>query len=194
MSAEPLTRWLHAWQAAPHDRGAADRLAREVYQQLREIARARLRRERAPPVSATELVHEAWLRLSPGEAPLRDRAQFFRLASTVMRNFLVDQARERLAQRNGGGHVQVTLALAEAGDGGQAWPDQRLLDLDRALAGLAGDHPRAAEAIALRLFAGLSLEEIAEVTGVALATVKRDIGFARAWLTDALNGTQGETA
>lgn len=189
MHVEAVTRHLHDWQAAPDDREAAERLARAVYRQLRQIARGHLRREHAACVSATELVHEAWMKLRPGEAPLRDRDHFYRLASVVMRHVLVDQARERLAQRRGGDQVQVTLSLDVSAEAG-VWPDQRLLDLDRALSVLAVDHARAAEAVALRLFAGASLEDIAGATGTALATVKRDLGFARAWLIDALGDPQ----
>lgn len=186
----PLTQWLQAWQAAPGDRQAADRLAQAVYAQLRDIASARLRREASAQITPTELVHETWLRLNPPSAGFGDRQQFFRLASVAMRNFLVDQARERMAQRHGGGQLRVTLSLADVEAGGEAWPDRRLLDFDRALERLAQGHPRAAETIVLRCFGGLSLEEIADCGDASLATVKRDLAFARAWLTDALATTE----
>src|SRR5690606_16992547 len=128
--------------------------------------------------------------LRPPASAFADRGQFFRLASVVMRSFLVDQARERMARRHGGGQLRVTLSLADAEAGGEAWPDQRLLDFDRALEQLGRQHPRAAETIALRCFGGMTLEEIAECGGSSLATVKRDLAFARAWLTDALATTE----
>ncbi len=177
------TQCLLDWQARPHDPGVAERLARAVYGQLREIAAARLRREQAQPFTPTELVHETWLRLKPPGEALSGREQFYKLASTAMRNLLVDQARERLADKRGGGQVRITLSLADREHG---FSDERLLDLDRALARLAVDHPRPAQVVTLRSFGGLELTEVAQALAVSLATIKRDWAFACAWLADAL--------
>jgi RNA polymerase sigma factor (TIGR02999 family) len=174
---------MRAWQARPGDPQLADRVAGAVYNDLHAIAAARLRRESAPPFTPTELVHEAWLRLRPQGEPIADRSHFFRLASVAMRRLLIDHARERLAAKRGGGAVRVTLSLADAG---QPFDDHRLLDLDRALNALADQHPRAAETALLRCFGGLTLDEVAQAMESSLATVKRDLRFAHAWLADAI--------
>lgn len=184
-----VTRNLLDWQADPDDPALAAALARSVYAELRRIAAARLRRESASPFTPTELVHEAWLRIRPpaGQA-LVSREQFLKLASTTMRNVLVDQARERLAEKRGGGLQKVTLSLLQ---GQSDIDDEHLLDLDRALDRLAVDHPRAAEVVVLRCFGGLTVEEIAQANAASLSTVKRDWTFASAWLADALREGAG---
>ena len=184
MTVSATTQRLLAWQANPDDPRLADQLARCVYAELRTIAAARLRHESQAPFTPTELVHEAWLRIRPrGDSPLAGREQFLKFASVTMRNVLVDQARERLAGKRGGGLRQVTLSLLHDE---QALDDERLIDLDRALSRLSVDHPRAADVVLLRGFGGLTLEEIAELQADSLSTVKRDWLFASAWLADAL--------
>ncbi len=180
-----ITRYLLAWQTNPSDVGAARQLAELVYRQLRQIAESRLCRESTRPFTPTELVHEAWLNLKPPGKALEGRESFFKLASIVMRNLLVDQARERLAVKRGGDRVRVTLSLAEHEQG---FCDQDLVDLDRALDQLAKEHPRHADVVMMRCFAGMKIDEIAAVTGTSRATVKRDWQFARAWLALALKG------
>lgn len=182
---QEITRWLRAWQRDPDDTRAADELAALAYDQLRRIARARLQRESSQPFTPTELVHEAWLNIRPPEAPLEGRVQFFKLASRVMRNLLVDQARERLSLKRGGDRVRVTLSIAER-ERERAFSDEELLDLERALVGLGESHPRHVEVVNLRCFGGLKLDEVADLMDVSRATVKRDLAFARAWLADAL--------
>src|SRR5690606_19331428 len=120
------------------------------------------------------------LRLKPSGAPITDRNSFLRLASVAMRHLLVDQARERLAGKRQALRQTITLSLI-ADDADDALDDHRLLDLERALAALAVDHPRAAEAVSLRAFAGLELDEMASALDVSLATAKRDLAFGRAW-------------
>lgn len=186
LTSATMTQCLREWQAQPNDADIASRLASAVYAQLREIAAARLRRETAQPFTPTELVHETWIRLKPPGEALANRDQFFKLASTAMRHLLVDQARERLAAKRGGDRIRVTLPLAERDMG---FTDERLLDLDRALARLATDHPRHVEVVTLRCFGGLALEDIAETLGASLSTVKRDWTFACAWLADAMRET-----
>lgn len=185
-----LTASLRAWQAGTLDRKGQEALARAVYGELKQVARQRLRRESSEPFTPTELVHEAWIRLKPPPGGLGDRTQFFRLASTVMRNLLVDEARERLAAKRGGGAQGVTLRADALG--GEVMDDARTLDLDQALARLAADHPRIAEVAVMRCFGGLEVEEVAAALSISPATVKRDWTFGRAWLAEALRGGSGD--
>jgi RNA polymerase sigma factor (TIGR02999 family) len=181
---QPLTEWLRDWQQSGNDRLDA-RLLEALYMELRRVAAQRLARESQATITPTELVHETWLRLKPPDAPIADRNSFLRLASVAMRHLLIDQARERLSQKRHGMMQTVTVSLAE--DGMQrGLDDTRLLDLDRALDALAASHPRVAEAVALRAFAGLDLHELADALRISLATAKRDLAFGRAWLAATL--------
>jgi RNA polymerase sigma factor (TIGR02999 family) len=167
------------------DRGdaqAAARLLPLVYDVLRKLAAARLARE-APgqTLEATALVHEAYLRLvGPGdEARWQSRGHFFAAAAEAMRRILIDRARERQAQKRGGGRRRADLdpdrlAAPERSDD--------LLALDDALTRLAGKDARKAKLVELRYFAGLTLDEAAAVLGISPATADRDWAFARAWL------------
>jgi RNA polymerase sigma factor (TIGR02999 family) len=177
-----LTRWLRDWQRQGGDARLEQRLLTAIYAELKHIAAQRLSRESAAPWSPTELVHETWLKLKPGGAPISSRNDFLRLASVAMRHLLVDQARERRAAKRHAPQQTITLSLlADGAD--SALDDDQLLDLDRRLSALATDHPRAAEAISLRAFAGLELAELATALGVSLASAKRDLAFGRAWLS-----------
>jgi RNA polymerase sigma factor (TIGR02999 family) len=178
-----ITRCLLAWQANPENHQLGDQLSRLTYHYLRQMASARLRGETDPALTPTELVHEAWLSLKPAGPDMTSRNQFFKLASTVMRNLLVDLARERRAAKRGGGWLRMTLSAA---DHERSFGSETLLDLDRALEQLAEQHPRHGEVVVLRCFGGLSLAEIATTLDISLATVKRDWVFACAWLADAL--------
>ncbi len=178
-----ITGLLQRWQANPQDRRAASDMAAAVYTQLRQLAAARLRHEPDTVSTPTDLVHELWLRLDPSGLRTDSRAHFFRTASTILRHILVDRARERLAQKRGGGAECVSLRWASSD---ASFTDPRLLDLDVALERLRREHARHAEVVQLRCFGGLALEEIGEVLGTSLATVKRDWIFAAAWLADAV--------
>jgi RNA polymerase sigma factor (TIGR02999 family) len=184
-SSSEITRLLQRWSAG--DQSARDRLIPLVYQRLRELAHQRLR---GAPVdnslNTTGLVHEAYLRLV--DAPhvdVPDRAHFLALASEVMRNLLVDRARARLAAKRGGG--VAPLEFDEA-----LWVSdenmERVMELDDALTRLSAFSPRQGQLLQHRYFAGLSLEESASAVGVSLATVKRELRLARAWLALELNG------
>jgi RNA polymerase sigma factor (TIGR02999 family) len=165
------------------DPGAASQLAREVYDELHELARGRF--ERLPPgqtLQTTDLVHEAWLRLGPGSrASFEDRVHFFGAASNAMRNVLVDRARRKGALKRtppGEDHAVEEQELEiEA-----PVPLEDVLALHEALERLEVAHERAARIVLLRFFGGLSLPEVAELTGVSLATAERDWRFARSWL------------
>jgi RNA polymerase sigma factor (TIGR02999 family) len=183
-----VTGLLRRWSAG--DESAREQLIPLVYNGLREMARRRL--GGAPfesSLDTTELVHEAYLRLVDARhVELRDRAKFLALASEVMRNLLVDRARARLAAKRGGGARPSDL------DEQQLVPDENLevvADLDDALQRLAALNPRQSQLLQHRYFGGLTLEESAAATGVSLATAKRELRLARAWLALELKG-EGE--
>ena len=162
------------------DSGAVTELMPLVYDELRRLARRYVRQERAPSIQATDLVHEAYLRLAR-DRPRRwqGRTHFLAIAAIGMRRVLVERARARGARKRGGDRVQVTLDDALVAAPG-ATVD--LLALDRALSSLAALDARQARIVELRFFGGMTVEETAEATGVSPATVKRDWTLARAWL------------
>jgi RNA polymerase sigma factor (TIGR02999 family) len=155
-----------------------------VYDELRRLAAARLRSERAGhTLDATALVHEAYLRLQGGR-PFADRSAFLRAAAGAMRRILVDHARRKRADKRGG----KSARRFEVGEGDRfVVPDpETLLAIDEALVRLEADDPGAAELARLRLFAGLTVEEAGKALGVPRATAYRDWAYARAYLTAAL--------
>jgi RNA polymerase sigma factor (TIGR02999 family) len=170
----------------PH---AAGQLLPLVYDELRELAAARLVHE-APGQSlqATALVHEAYLRLV-GPDPDRafdGRGHFFAAAAEAMRRILIDRARDRRRLKRGGGRrrarIDLDALLVEP-------PGDDLLALDEALTALAREDAGAAALVKLRAFAGLTLSHAAEVLGIGRRTADRDWAYARAWLSHALAGT-----
>jgi RNA polymerase sigma factor (TIGR02999 family) len=166
----------------------ADELVAQVYTELRRLADHYVRRERAQSVQATDLVHEAYLRLKKEKRPAwTNRTHFLAIAAISMRRLLVERARARGASKRGGGQIQVTLdeRLIQA-----PAPDQQvdLLALDRALESLAELDPQQARIVELRFFGGLSVEETAEALSISPATVKRHWVLAKAWLLRALQG------
>jgi RNA polymerase sigma factor (TIGR02999 family) len=145
-----------------------------------------LRRERRDiSLQPTGLVHEAYLRLvDQKRAVWQNRAQFYAVASQMMRRILVDQARARRRNKRSGQWTRVTLDEARA----VAWPlAVEILDLDAALTRLAVFDPRKSQIAELRFFGGLTLEETSHVLQLSVATVERDWQAARAWLFKALN-------
>ena len=176
---EGITRLLHAWQEG--DAGARDRLFVLVYEELRRRAGVQFRRERqGHTLRPTALVNEAYLRLM-GQDRVRwqNRAQFFAIASEMMRRVLVDHARERKAAKREGSAVRVALEDDVATTQAR---EVDLIALDGALDELAAMDPRQSRVVELRFFGGLDLAEIAEVLEVSRATVDRDWRFARTWL------------
>lgn len=159
-----------------------DRMVAGLYDELRGLARAHLRRERpGHTLNTTGLLHEAYLRLA-GQHGLADadRARFFAAASNTMRRVLVDYARRRKRAKRGGGGIPVPLDDLE-----EFLSDEEateLLALDGAIDRLEVVHPRGAEVVKHRYFGGLSQEETAELLGVSSKTVQRDWLVARAWL------------
>lgn len=180
---EPLTALLLRWRSGDSSAGAE--LFALTYDNLRRLASQYMKSEAAGhTLQPTALVHELYLRLTAGNTvEWKDRAHFFGVAARQLRLMLIDYARARTAESRGGG--QVIVALDEALDAGIA-KEQALLDLEEALVRLEKVDPRVAQLIELRFFAGLTMEEAAEVLSVSLATVKRDWAFARAWLLRAL--------
>jgi RNA polymerase sigma-70 factor (ECF subfamily) len=153
-----------------------------LYDELRALAHAHLRRERADlTLGTTAIVHEAWLRLASQHAlGEQDTARFFGMASATMRRVLVDHARRHRRVKRGGGNATVPLESAESFLSDTE--AEELVALDDALERLAGANPRAAEVVMHRFFSGLSLEETASLMGVSTKTVQRDWLAARAWL------------
>ena len=180
-----VTGLLKLWSGG--DERARDQLIPLVYERLRELAHQRLRGAAGEhSLNTTGLVHEADMRLV--DAPridLSDRAHFLALASEVMRNLLVDRARARMAAKRGGG--ATLLDLNE-----ELWVSDENLEsvteLHEALTRLEGLSPRQGQLLQHRYFGGLSLEESAAAIGVSLATAKRELRSARAWLALELKG------
>jgi RNA polymerase sigma factor (TIGR02999 family) len=185
---DAITQVLHAIEHG--DAQAASQLLPLVYEELRKMAAARLAQENAGhTLQPTALVHEAYLKLI-GTDPLRPwngRVHFFSAAAEAMRRILIDHARKRRRLRRGGGMKRVELEdmgdLAQVAESGGA---DELQALDEALTKLAAAAPRKAELVRLRYFAGLTLEQAAELLGISRATADRDWSFARAWLYDAM--------
>jgi RNA polymerase sigma factor (TIGR02999 family) len=160
---------------------AQARLIPLVYRHLHRIAASYMRRERPDhTLQATALVHEAYLRLvSQEETDWQDRAHFFGIAARLMRQILVEHARARQAGKRGGAVEKLPLDQALEFTPARS---RELIELDNALESLGRLDPRQARVVELRFFGGLTVEETAEVLGIAPRTVKRDWSVARAWL------------
>jgi RNA polymerase sigma factor (TIGR02999 family) len=174
-----ITELLRNWRGG--DKAAMDKLLPIVYDELRRLAASFFRRERLNhTLQATALVHEAYLRLvDQSRVGWENRAHFFGSAAQLMRQILVDHARSHNAAKRGGGEIKVSLAEEMV----QAGPRELdLIALDVALDELAALDEQQSRIVEMRFFGGLSIEETAEVLGVAPATVKRDWNTAKAWL------------
>ena len=168
-------------------REAVDELLPLVYDELRLLARAYMRRERTPhTLQPTALVHEAYVRLIEQRAiTCQNRAHFLALAATMMRRILVNHAHARGAAKRGGGLRTVTLDSARVqGPGGEI----DVLLVNDALEKLAVVDAVKARVVELRFFGGLSVDEVSEIVGRSRASVERDWTFARAWLYAHLKG------
>ena len=177
---DPSTDELIAkWRAG--DRAALQALLPLIYEELRRVASKQLRAERANhTLQTTALIHEAYLRLVGGEgAEIHDHCHFVALASRLMRQVLVDQARSKSAAKRGSGCITLTF------DEAIALPETSQVDLvslDDALKSLSSMDPRQAQIVDLRFFGGLSIEDTAQVLGISPATVNREWSTARMWL------------
>ena len=166
---------------------AREPLFESIYEELRVLARSRLRSERRDvTLSTTALVHEAYLRLVPIEKiEWRDRSHFFATAARAMRRILIDRARSARRQKRSGGASAVALDEADGNmvaSNAFELSGDALLALDEALDRLGRMSPRQLRVVELRFFAGLSIPETADVLEVGVNTVKRDWSTARAWL------------
>ncbi len=179
-----ITTLLHA--AVSGDRLAAERAFALLYDDLRRLARSRLRRDGAELtlLDTTVLVHESYLRLQGGAAVFPDRHHFMAYAAKVMRAIVIDAVRARRTERRGGDLEQVTMDTGVIGS--LAAHDDEVLRVHEALDELAAMEPRLAQVVELRYFGGLSEPEIAANLGVTERTVQRDWQKARLFLSVAL--------
>ena len=185
-----VTRILSAIEQG--DPSAADQLLPLVYDELRRLAAERLAHEKpGQTLEATALVHEAYLRLVDVEQAQHwnSRGHFFAAAAEAMRRILVGTARRKGRAKHGGGRQRVDLnAVQVALD----MPAEHLLALDEALTRLAAQDAQAARLVDLHCFAGLSIEQAAEMLGISARTAYRDWSFAQAWLYRAIRGAEVE--
>jgi RNA polymerase sigma factor (TIGR02999 family) len=179
-----ITQLLRRWGEG--EAKALDQLMPLMYERMRQLAHQRLRNEPDTSLNTTALVHEAYLKLvaSP-ELSIRDRGHFLGLASRVMRHLLVDHARTRKADKRGGKATPIELDES-------MWVADRdpeaVTQLNEALERLETIDERRCRILEQRYFGGLSLEETASALGISLATVKRELRSARAWLAAELQG------
>ena len=186
MAPEPqlVTQLLKEWGAG--NKEALDQLMPLVYDQLRSLAGRCLAGERpGHTLRATDLVHEAYVRLVRIEPDFNNRVHFFAMAARLLRRILVDHARRHGYAKRGGG--AMTLSLDEAMAAGNP-REIDLIALDDALDSLAKLDERQSRMVELRFFGGLSIEETSEVLGVSAPTVKREWASARAWLYREIRG------
>jgi RNA polymerase sigma factor (TIGR02999 family) len=180
-----ITGLLQAWKNG--DAEAVDSLLPIIYNELRRMAAAYMRWERPDhTLTPTALVHESYLKIFPGKrSDFHDRKHFFTVAAHAMRQLLVDHARRRRAGKRGGPESDLPLedSLQVAGD---SWD---VIGLDDALRDLEKLDPRKAEVVHLRFFAGLTLEEIGELTDTSPATAMREVRLAQAWLAHEIRKT-----
>lgn len=185
---DDLTGQLRRWREG--DPAAAGAAFESAYRQLRTLAHQRLRHERdGHTLNTTALVHETYLRLAAaGEVNWQDRAHFFAVASRAMRRILVDHARERSAQKRGGDAVLVRFDPEQLGAAlaTETVDPDALLSLDHHLTQFEQANPRAAQALELRYFGGLTLAEVGEALNISAPTAMRDLRYALAWLARAI--------
>lgn len=179
----PLTELLH--RSVSGDDQARDMAWRRLHDELRQIARSRLLKEQSAEIQATELVHEAYLKLVNIKLKPEHQGHFLALASVAMRQVLVDQARARNSQKRGVGLAPLTLATHQADPNSQNAFD--LLDIHNAIERLERVDPRKGEALVMSYFGGMTDVEIANALGMSSATAKRDLRMARAWLASELS-------
>lgn len=184
-SRKDITELLAQWQGGNQE--ALQSLLPLIYNELRRLAQHHLRGERSEhTLQSTALVHEAYLRMmKPGSLHCENRAHFFAIASQLMRQILVDYARNRgAAKRDGGNRV----TLSEAAELGRP-KGVDLVAIDDALRTLSQISPRQSRIVELRFFGGLSIEETSAFLGISPATVERDWAIARAWLYREISGS-----
>ena len=183
-----VTQLLLKWSQG--DRQAMEELLPMVYRELQKIAHSYLNKERGEhTLQTTALVHEAYLKLvDQTRVQWQNRAQFFGIAAQAMRRILVDNARQRLADKRGAGAEKISIDDKEIDISDEK--ASNLVELDFALKKLAELDPSKSRLVELRYFGGLSLEETAEVLGVSRPTVIRQWRLAKAWLYKEISGEQ----
>ncbi|MCU1317185.1 MAG: polymerase sigma factor [Candidatus Acidoferrum typicum] len=183
-SSAAITNLLKAWSSG--DPAALERLAEQVYPELRRMARRYMKNERlGNTLQATALVHEVYLRLvDVTKVEWQERAQFFAMAAQMLRRILVSAARARGSQKRGGMapkvNIDETAVLSPV-------PDRSILAWDEALTAFSRLAPRQAKVVELRYFGGMTEEEIVAALKISPRTVRRDWDFAKAWLVQELN-------
>ncbi|MFN7922235.1 MAG: sigma-70 family RNA polymerase sigma factor [Bryobacteraceae bacterium] len=179
---EPVTALLRQWRSGREE--ARDELVALVYPQLRALAQRYMGREsEGHTLSATALVHEAYMKIMGTGGDWEDRAHFFAVSARVMRHILIDHAKTKHRAKRGGGAAKLSLDdVAVVSDA----PEDQLLDLHEALDNLAAMDPRKAQLVELAYFGGLNLVEAGTVLGISQATVQREMRLAKAWLYNAL--------
>ena len=181
-----VTRILSAIEQG--DPSAAEQLLPLVYDELRRLAAQKMAQEKpGQTLQATALVHEAYIRLVDAQRVDRwsSRGHFFAAAAEAMRRILVDKARQKRAQKRGGDRRRLKLEEVDLATRGTP---EEIVALDDALERLGAEDPQAEKTAKLRLFAGLSIDQAAEATGVSRATAYRQWTYARAWLRSQIRG------
>jgi RNA polymerase sigma factor (TIGR02999 family) len=175
-----VTQLLREWSGG--DSSVAEQLAPIVYAELRRLADAYLRRERpGHTLQPTALIHEAYIRLiQQGLPDWEGRSHFFRFASHLMRQILVDHARLRLAEKRGGSLERIPLV--EEAEGASVAEPTDALAVDQALTRLASFDERKAQILELKYFGGMTEEEIAAALEISERTLRRDLRLAKAWM------------
>jgi RNA polymerase sigma factor (TIGR02999 family) len=174
-----ITQVLQAIQLG--DGRASEELLPLVYNELRQLAAARMAQEATgQTLQATALVHEAWLRMvGDGDKTWQNRAHFFGAAAEAMRRILVENARRKSRLKRGGGQVRLDIDDLELAE---TTPDEKVLLMDEALERLQGEDPEKARIVVMKFFGGLTNQEVAKNLGVTERTVERQWAYAKAWL------------
>lgn len=181
-SVNQVTVLLHAWREGRAS--AREELMEFVYPQLRSLAARYMSAESAGhTLSATGLVHEAYLKMLGSDVSWQDRVHFFAVSARVMRHILVDHAKANRREKRGGGGAKISLEDAIVIS---PQPEERILEVDEALKNLAAMDQRKADLIELVYFGGMTQTEAAEALNISEATVQRDLRLAKAWLYRAL--------
>ena len=176
-----LTQLLDQWQQG--DGLAFEKVMQETFRDLQRMAKGRMYGNEDLTLSPADLLNEAVIRVMESQPDYKNRAHFFATMSLHMRTVLVDHARARSADKRGAGAVHVTLSHATNAEESMA---TELIALDQALTALEKIDARGSQVLHLTYFAGLSREEIAEVVGISVPTVDRELRFTRAWLAETL--------
>ncbi len=180
MSESPnLTEYLVQWRSG--NKAALNKLMPLVYSSLRQLAAKYMHGENAGhTLQATALVNEAFMKLVDTDITLQNRAHFMAISARAMRQILVDHARANRADKRGGNAIAITLHETRLGSGAQNEPD--ILEVEETLEQLDKIDSRKAQIIELSFYGGLTYDEIAEALSISVATVDRDLRFAKAWL------------